>query len=101
MKQDAELVVVSVDAERETRITVTRIARDDGIKPDFRFLMDVEHTVIDRYGVLNESGSRRGIPHPATYVIDKQGTVRWRDVQTDYTIRPTNEQILTGLRALR
>ena len=99
--QDAELVVVSVDAERETGITVTRLARDDGTKPDFRFLMDVEHAVIDRYGILNESGSRRGIPHPATYVIDKQGVVRWRDVQTDYRIRPTNEQILTGLQALR
>ena len=93
--------MVSVDAERETSMTVTRIAREDGIKPDFRFLMDVEHTVIDRYGILNESGSRRGIPHPATYVIDKQGTVCWLDVQTDYTIRPTNEQILTGLQSLR
>ena len=93
--------MVSVDAERETNITVTRLTREDGVEPDFRFLMDVEHTVIDRYGILNESGARRGIPHPATYVIDKQGIVRWLDVQTDYTIRPTNEQILTGLRALR
>ena len=93
--------MVSVDAERETRITVTRLVSDDGVNPDFRFLMDVEHAVMDRYGILNESGSRRGIPHPATYVIDKRGTVRWLDVQTDYTIRPTNEQILTGLRSLR
>ena len=93
--------MISVDAERETRITATRLVSVDGVKSDFRFLMDVEHTVIDRYGVLNEAGSRRGIPHPATYVIDKQGVVRWRDVQTDYTIRPSNEQILTGLRSLR
>jgi peroxiredoxin len=55
--------------------------------------------VIDRYGILNPDGSRRGIPHPATYVIDKQGTVRWRDVQTDYKVRPTNKAILTAVRA--
>ena len=100
LRTDTELLVVSVDAERETRMTVTRVSQG-GVEPDFRFLMDVDHAVIDRYGILNESGTRRGIPHPATYVINKQGVVRWRDVQTDYRVRPTNEQILTGLRALR
>ena len=100
LRTDTELLVVSVDAERETRMTVTRVSQG-GVEPDFRFLMDVDHAVIDRYGILNESGTRRGIPHPATYVIDKRGVVRWHDVQTDYRVRPTNEQILTGLRALR
>ncbi len=100
LRRDTELLVVSVDAERETRMTVTRLTQD-GAGPDFRFLMDVEHAVIDRYGILNERGTRRGIPHPATYVIDKQGVVRWRDVQTDYRIRPSNEQVLAGLQTLR
>ena len=100
LERDTELLVVSVDGESETRTTVARISRDS-VQPDFRFLMDEDHAVIDRYGILNQSGSRRGIPHPATYVIDKSGIVRWRDVQTDYTIRPTNDQILAELRALR
>ena len=99
LKQDTELLVISVDGEKETKMSVTRIASDGG-EPDFGFLMDTDNAVIARYGVLNPSGTRRGIPHPAAYVIDKQGVVRWRDVQTDYKVRPTNAQILTALTAV-
>lgn len=101
LKGDTELLVVSVDAERETGMSVTRIAREDGRAPDFGFLMDTDHSVIARYGILNASGTRRGIPHPATYVIDKQGVVRWKDVQTDYRIRPANADIVRALKQLR
>ncbi len=99
VKKDTELLVVSIDDEEHTNIAISRIAAD-GTQPDFTFLSDPEHAVIDRYGVLNPSGGRRGIPHPAAFVIDKKGVVRWRDVQTDYKIRPTNEQILTAVKAL-
>jgi peroxiredoxin len=99
LKQNTELLVVSIDGEKETQQAVARIAADGG-QPDFTFLSDPDHAVIARYGVLNPSGSRRGIPHPAAYVIDRAGIVRWRDVQTDYKIRPTNAQILTALTAL-
>jgi hypothetical protein len=34
-------------------------------------------------------------------VIDKEGVVRWRDIQTAYTIRPSNEAIRTAVRAIR
>ncbi len=99
LKKETELLVISIDGENETRIAISRIAAD-GKQPDFTFLSDPEHLVIDRYGVLNPSGSRRGIPHPATFVIDKKGVVRWRDVQTDYKIRPTNAAILAAVQAL-
>ncbi|PYU92020.1 MAG: redoxin, partial [Acidobacteria bacterium] len=42
----------------------------------------------------------RGWPHPATYVIDKKGIVRWKLVQVDYKVRSTNEQILEALRRI-
>lgn len=99
LKKDAELLVISVDGDNETRMAVARIAAD-GTQPDFTFLSDPDNAVIARYGVLNPSGSRRGIPHPAAYVIDKAGVVRWRDVQTDYKVRPTNSAILTALTAI-
>lgn len=99
LKADTELMVISVDGEKETRMAVSRIAREGG-EPDFAFLSDPDNAVIARYGVLNPSGSRRGIPHPAAYLVDKQGVVRWRDVQTDYKVRPTNTQILTAIQAL-
>jgi peroxiredoxin len=100
LKAETALLVVSIDGEKETQMAITRIAADGG-QPDFTFLSDPDHAVIARYGVLNPSGSRRGIPHPAAYVIDRQGVVRWRDVQTDYKVRPTNAQIVSALEALR
>ncbi|WP_411282449.1 peroxiredoxin family protein [Gemmatimonas sp.] len=99
LKKDTEMLVVSIDDDKGTQAAVTRIGAD-GMPPDFTFLSDPDHTVIGRYGVMNPAGSRRGIPHPATYVIDKKGVVRWRDVQTDYKIRPTNAAVLNAVKAI-
>jgi peroxiredoxin len=55
--------------------------------------------VIDRYGLLNPDG--KGWPHPATYVIDREGVVRWKFVETNYTVRASNKQILQELRKLK
>ena len=99
LRKSTELLVVSIDGDNETKQTIARIGADVAAL-DFTFLSDPDHAVIARYGILNPSGSRRGIPHPATYVIDKGGVVRWRDIQTDYKIRPTNEAVLTAVKAL-
>jgi peroxiredoxin len=99
LQKDTELLVLSVDGANETKQTISRIGSDGG-KSEFIFLSDPEHAVIDRYGLLNPSGTRRGIPHPATFVIDKTGVVRWRNVETNYRIRPDNATILEALRAL-
>lgn len=99
LRKSTELLVVSIDADNETKQTIARIGADVAAL-DFTFLSDPDHAVIARYGILNPNGSRRGIPHPATFVIDKSGVVRWRDVQTDYRIRPTNEAVLTAVKAL-
>ena len=99
LKKDTEMLVVSIDDEKGTETAITRIAAD-GMQPQFTFLSDPDHAVIGRYGVMNPAGTRRGIPHPATYVIDKKGMVQWKDIQTDYKIRPTNEAVLTAVKAL-
>jgi len=99
LKKDTEMLVVSIDDEKGTATAITRISAD-GVAPDFTFLSDPDHTVIGRYGVMNPAGTRRGIPHPATYVIDKKGVVKWKDIQTDYKIRPTNEAVLTAVQSL-
>ena len=99
LKRDTEMLVVSIDDEKGTQTAVTRISAD-GMPPDFAFLSDPDHAVIARYGVMNPAGSRRGIRHPATNVIDRKGIVRWRDIQTDYKVRPTNGAVLTAVQAL-
>lgn len=66
-------------------------------------LADADHAVIDRYGLLNEQAAARGrmLPHPTTYVLDRQGIVRWKFTEIDYKIRPTNEAILEQLKKLK
>jgi peroxiredoxin len=60
---------------------------------DYAMLSDADHKVIDAYGLLNDK-AKRPIPHPATYVIDGKGIVRWKFVEVDYTKRPSNEEVL-------
>ena len=58
-------------------------------------------SIIDRYGLFNpDEAKMRPVPHPTTLVIDKQGVVRWKVVEIDYRVRPTNEDILAALTAL-
>jgi hypothetical protein len=68
------------------------------VRTTLPLLEDQGHRVIDRYGIFNPQS--RGWPHPATYVIDKTGMVRWRFVETDYHVRPTKDDILAALKSL-
>ncbi|RPF38012.1 peroxiredoxin-like family protein [Streptomyces sp. TLI_185] len=45
-------------------------------------------------------GHRRTLPLPATYVIDRDGVIRWSFVDTDYTTRAEPADILAALDAM-
>ena len=79
---------------------IDRVAADDGMLIEYQLLADPDNAVIDRYGVFNPEGGRRPVPHPTTLVIDKQGVVRWKFIEIDYRVRPTNEDILTAVAEL-
>lgn len=95
-KEQVQILAVSIDGHEDSKKFVQKLNERFEGEFDYPLLEDRGHRVIDRYGLLNPDG--RGWPHPATYVIDKQGVVRWRYVEIDYTKRPTNEQILEALR---
>jgi len=97
-KQTAQILVVSIDSHEDSKQFVQKLKERFAGDLDFPLLEDKNHKVIDRYGILNPDG--KGWPHPATYVIDKQGVVRWRFVEVDYTKRPTNDQVLQALRRI-
>jgi peroxiredoxin len=91
--------VVADESQADLQKMIDAISKN-GAKPvDLLFLSDPEHKVIDRYGILNPSS--KGLPHPATYVIDKKGIVQWKFVEVNYRIRPTNQQILEALNNLQ
>lgn len=94
-----QILAVSIDGHEESKRFVDRINQRFPGNFDFPMLEDRNHKVIDRYGILNPEG--QGWPHPATYVIDKRGVVRWKFIEVDYKKRPTNEQILRALRTIR
>jgi len=101
LRDETEIVTVSVDDQEGMQLMIDRVAADDGMAPDFIMLSDPDHAVIDRYGLFNENAPpNRPLPHPATYVIDKEGVVRYRFVEVDYRVRPTNEDILEVLKTL-
>ena len=57
-------------------------------KIPFPLLADEQGTAIDAYGVRNTWALfHRGIPHPATYVIDGAGVVRFADVRRQHFFR--------------
>lgn len=92
----ATILAVSVDETADIQKMMDRIEQTDGRKPEgVTFLADPGHRVIDRYGLLNPA--RGGIAHPAVYLIDPAGTVRWKFVEVNYKIRPTNEMIRDAL----
>lgn len=97
-KERTQILTISIDSHDDSKKFIQKLQERFPGDYDFPFLEDKNHKVIDRYGLLNPDG--RGWPHPATYVIDKQGVVRWKFVETDYKKRPTNEQILQALRKI-
>ena len=93
-----QILALSVDSPQDLQRMVDRISADDGVLPGFPFLTDPGHQVIDRYGLFNDADSRgRQITHPATFVIDMDGVVRWGFIEVDYRVRPTNEDVLAAL----
>jgi peroxiredoxin len=97
-KSEVELLALAVDGRELLQRMADKISAE-GAKPDFTFLSDPGHRVVDRYGLLNPNDAR-GIPHPTTFVIDKAGVVRWKFIEVNYKIRPTNEMILAALDGL-
>jgi len=98
-KEKVQILAVSIDSHDDSRKFVQKLKERFTGDLDFPLLEDKNHKVIDHYGILNPDG--KGWPHPATYVIDQRGIVRWKFIETDYKKRPTNEQVLTALREIR
>jgi alkyl hydroperoxide reductase subunit AhpC len=98
-EQTTEILAVSIDSHELSKKLHTSLKQKHLGDYDFAFLEDKDHKVIDRYGLLNPDG--KGWPHPATYVIDKKGLVRWKFVEVNYRLRPTNDQILAALQDIR
>ena len=80
---------------------IERVAEEDGMAIRYELLTDRDHRVIDRYGLYNPDEPKdRPVPHPATYVIDRDGIVRFAFVEVNYRVRAENADVVAALGAL-
>ena len=97
-----EILAVSVEGRDLQQDMIDRVKETYGVDVDYKMLTDVDHRVIDRYGIFNpDEPKSRPVPHPTTMVIDMDGVIRWMVVELDYRMRPENEQILEALELVR
>ena len=67
----------------------------------FPILADTEHRVIDTYDLRHDDGGPDGaIARPATFVIDHDGIIRWRNLTDNYRLRPSADDVLAVVVAL-
>lgn len=98
--ENVVLYAISVDPPDTSKSFAEKIASDGKGKVDFPLLSDPEHKIIDTYGLRDpayEGQKVYGIPHPAVYVINKDGKVTWAKVESNYRERPTNQQIRVAI----
>ena len=67
----------------------------------YRILADVDRRVISAYDLRHAAGPSGDIAHSATFVIDKDGVVRWRNLTQNYRIRPRPEEVVAHVAELQ
>jgi peroxiredoxin len=65
-------------------------------------LSDPNAETITRYGILHKGAGEHGhdIARPAEFIVDRTGTVRWRNLTGDFRIRARPEQILEAAKTV-
>ncbi|MEM7413477.1 MAG: hypothetical protein AAF430_24810 [Myxococcota bacterium] len=73
-----------------------------GLRQRVHFAMDPESRAIDGLGLRrpNPEPIEEGVPHPTTYLIDREGTVRFVDVREDFRLWLDPSAILSALARL-
>ena len=81
------------------------ISRDLASKAGYTFpiLSDTQAQVIRQYHLLHTGGGPDGadIARPAEFLIDRSGTVRWRNLTEDVRIRARANEMLAVAKSLR
>ena len=84
------ILAISVDQPRVTRKLKQKL------QLRFSLLYDKRSEAISAYGVL-DSSSEKGEPHPATFIVDRIGIIRYRKVYSDYEYEPAAGEIISLL----
>lgn len=94
-----DLVVLYVLAEEQVNDKTRHFVEELGLRDRIRFLVDPGSATIDALGLRKEEPEaiESGVPHPATYVIDREGVVRFADVRRDFHFWIDSEIVVAAL----
>ena len=83
-----DLVIVYVVAQSQLNDKALRWMDGLGLRQHVRFALDPDSAAIEKLGVLKVDPEpiEEGVPHPATYVLDREGRIRFVDVREDFHI---------------
>jgi peroxiredoxin len=98
-----KIFAISPDSPEEARNFAQLIASDHRGEVTFPLLSDPRSRIIDRYALRDEAYAGKkedGIPHPAVFVLDAKGRVRWIKIERDFRERPSNAEIAAAIDAM-
>jgi peroxiredoxin len=96
------IYAISPDLPEQSRDFARKVAADGRGALGFPLLFAPHSATIDRYGLRDPAyaGEKMdGVPHPAVFVLDQEGRVRWEKIESDYRQRPSNEEVAAALDA--
>ena len=69
----------------------------------FPFLSDANADVIRRYDILHKGAGISGhdVARPAEFLVDRGGTVRWRNLTESFRVRARSEAMVAAAKALQ
>lgn len=102
LQDQDDLVIVYVLAANQVNAKTLRFIDELGLRDRIRFARDEGSAAIDALGIRkpDPQALEVGVPHPATYLLDRDGVVRFVDVRQDFQIWLDPSEILRALSAL-
>lgn len=90
-------IAISVDSPETNRAQLAKAGYT------YTVLSDPRAEVIRQYDVMHEGAGMNGqsVARPAEFLLDRTGTVRWRNLTEDYRVRASAEDVLREAAALR
>jgi peroxiredoxin len=97
-----DLIVLYVLAESQVNDKTVRFIDGLGMRDRVRFLVDDGSAAIDALGLRLENPEpiEAGVPHPTTYLLDREGRVRFADVRRDFHIWLDASVLTTALASI-
>jgi len=94
-----DLVVLYVLSSDQVNDKTRHFVDELGLRERIRFLVDPGSATIDSLGLRREPAEPMeiGVPHPATYVIDREGIVRFADVRKDFHFWIASEIVVAAV----